>query len=732
MTISSTTRKAGPFSGTGTQAAFPFSFKVFEASDVLVVQTDAQGNETPLSLGSQYTVALSSDQDGQPGGVVTLRVAVPVGQLLTISSSVPLTQGVSIPNMGGFYPRVIERALDKLTIAAQQVADTVSRGLRFPLSDPAPNGALPTAGSRSGKFLGFDAAGNPVALTGTGADAALRTDLANLVGATLVGYANGGTALTVAQMLDLLYYGVANVMNPRFAGGAKGDGAHDDQPAIQAAIDSLTNGGIVYLPQPSVRYRLGGPLNLYKPGLDNSKTIKLQGESNLNTQLWLDNNAAAAAINYDDGSKRIDVSGCSIAAGSSTLTTTGNFVTAGVEVGNFAVFDGLSSFATVTAVSAGSVTVNEAAAGAGGVTTAIFYKFANGGNRVEIRDLYIKNSFAYSAYSAWHPGTGINLNGAFDSALENVRVEGFTKGVYWFGGYISKASNLYVTKCLWGMWLECANYASIYERITSVNNGATGNGAGIYIVNNGGLTFNDLILEDSNKGLIAENVRGLTISGGNIETVRDYAIVLRGLSYSGKQYQNLWTTGVTITGLRWYVTLGLFLSPGVKGVKFYSHNFEAAPDYNPGTSRPCINYADGNENTIQDIDYGECQWYPAYPVTLHINYRNTNLPSAQTFTQNGMRYCDAEPYYGKFWKKGMTLQNISPDAGSFGAFVCTADANGTADGTAIWGTNGQNGYRTNAGSPVGAVTPKFIGERLLDTTNKKWYFAAGATAADWS
>lgn len=192
MTISSTARKAGPFSGTGAQTAFPFGFKVFAASDVLVVQTDTQGIETPLTLTAQYSVALNADQNANPGGTVTLLSAPPAGYLVTIASAVAPTQGSSIPNNGGFYPKVIEQALDKLTILAQQTAEVVSRSVRFALSDSNPSGALPTATVRAGKFLAFDAGGNPTAASGTGADAALRTDLSSLLsGSALIAFIQG-------------------------------------------------------------------------------------------------------------------------------------------------------------------------------------------------------------------------------------------------------------------------------------------------------------------------------------------------------------------------------------------------------------------------------------------------------------------------------------------------------------------------------------------------------------
>lgn len=188
MTISSTVRKAGPFSGTGVQTAFPFSFKVFAADDVLVVQADPSGVEVGLVLGTDYTATLNPDQDANPGGSVAVRVAPGAGALLTIGSAIPATQGQSIPNNGGFYPRVIEQAFDKLTIVLQQTAEALGRGVRFPFSDPGAGAVLPIASIRAGKFFAFDASGNPTAASGTGADAGLRTDIAASTGAGLTGW----------------------------------------------------------------------------------------------------------------------------------------------------------------------------------------------------------------------------------------------------------------------------------------------------------------------------------------------------------------------------------------------------------------------------------------------------------------------------------------------------------------------------------------------------------------
>lgn len=169
MTISSSTRVAGPFVGNGTTAAFPFAFKVFAASDMYVVRLNTSTNvETVLALTTDYTVSLNADQNTSPGGTVTLVAGVLAsGFTLTITSSVPLTQATDLTNQGGFYPSVINNALDKLTILAQQLSQESGRQIVAPISDGTVDMELPPAAQRASQYLAFDASGLPIAAQST-------------------------------------------------------------------------------------------------------------------------------------------------------------------------------------------------------------------------------------------------------------------------------------------------------------------------------------------------------------------------------------------------------------------------------------------------------------------------------------------------------------------------------------------------------------------------------------
>ena len=77
MTVSSTTRKAVPYTGTGALVSYTFDFKVFSAAYVRVTRTNLAAVDQTLTLGSGHTVTLNADQDTSLGGEATLSTALP-------------------------------------------------------------------------------------------------------------------------------------------------------------------------------------------------------------------------------------------------------------------------------------------------------------------------------------------------------------------------------------------------------------------------------------------------------------------------------------------------------------------------------------------------------------------------------------------------------------------------------------------------------------------------------
>ena len=164
MAITTTSRQTAAFtSGNG----FAFEFKVFDTSDVKVIQIDTTTKvETVLTLTSNYTVALNDDQDANPGGTVTLVSGgnpqnLGSGLNIVITSKVEAKQQTELTNQGGFFPEVINDALDKAVILLQQQQAVLDKTIKFPLTNSV-SGLEITANptTRAKKVLSFDSSGN--------------------------------------------------------------------------------------------------------------------------------------------------------------------------------------------------------------------------------------------------------------------------------------------------------------------------------------------------------------------------------------------------------------------------------------------------------------------------------------------------------------------------------------------------------------------------------------------
>lgn len=132
MTVASTLRRAGPYTGNGATREFAFTFKVFEAKDLSVYRSTDTAEEL-LVLDTDYSVELEPDQDNSPGGKVILKAPLEDGRRLAIISTVSYNQLAVFTNKGGFYPKTLNLVNDKTVILIQQLLEQVSRAL---ITDP--------------------------------------------------------------------------------------------------------------------------------------------------------------------------------------------------------------------------------------------------------------------------------------------------------------------------------------------------------------------------------------------------------------------------------------------------------------------------------------------------------------------------------------------------------------------------------------------------------------------
>ncbi len=171
MTVSVQSRSAS-HNGDGTTVTFAFGFFIAAAADLTVIRSSADGTETVLSLGTDYTVSGAGETSG---GSVTVSVAPVAGETLHLVAVTPVSSSLDLEQGGPFLSGAIEGAVDKLTRIAQEQAETMARAPQVPLGETAPD--LPGTADRAGKLLGFSADGSAFAV---GADFTIVDQIAPL------------------------------------------------------------------------------------------------------------------------------------------------------------------------------------------------------------------------------------------------------------------------------------------------------------------------------------------------------------------------------------------------------------------------------------------------------------------------------------------------------------------------------------------------------------------------
>lgn len=121
MTLGAT-RSAVVFQGDGEADEFPVTIPFLDVAHLRAEVKKADGTRTALTAGTDFAWVLERDEQLQVRGA-TLRLPEPLaaGDTLTVKRLVPLTQECVFTNQGPNSPRVMEDALDRLTMIAQQL-----------------------------------------------------------------------------------------------------------------------------------------------------------------------------------------------------------------------------------------------------------------------------------------------------------------------------------------------------------------------------------------------------------------------------------------------------------------------------------------------------------------------------------------------------------------------------------------------------------------------------------
>lgn len=130
MTVS-TVVDHNDYTGNGVTTSFPYTFRIFEKSDLVVTVLDLSQNLSVLILDTDYTV---TNAGGYNGGNVVLSTPLTNGWQISIARELEPTQETDLRNQGKFFAEVHEDAFDKLTMLIQQAYSVFRLALRKPSS----------------------------------------------------------------------------------------------------------------------------------------------------------------------------------------------------------------------------------------------------------------------------------------------------------------------------------------------------------------------------------------------------------------------------------------------------------------------------------------------------------------------------------------------------------------------------------------------------------------------
>ncbi|MCV2176181.1 phage tail protein, partial [Escherichia coli] len=117
------------YTGNGVTTSFPYTFRIFKKSDLVVQVSDLNGNVTELVLDAGYTVTGAGTYSG---GAVVLPSPLAAGWRITIERVLDVVQETDLRNQGKFFPEVHEDAFDYLTMLIQRCFGWFRRALMKP------------------------------------------------------------------------------------------------------------------------------------------------------------------------------------------------------------------------------------------------------------------------------------------------------------------------------------------------------------------------------------------------------------------------------------------------------------------------------------------------------------------------------------------------------------------------------------------------------------------------
>lgn len=238
------------------EAVFGFNFPILEADELKV-----SINQTLLTYGTDYTI----DGLGEDGGGeidLTLYGGTDPGDIVTIWQDMPIERLTGFTaGAATLLPQALNTEFAARLRVEQQLRREIRNSMRLPPDDPVSGQdmVLPSNSARAGKFLAFDALGQPFPAEALGTDAALRTDLAAVIsgseGSRLIGFRQtgaGAVARTVQSKLADIFDGADY--------GMVGDDFTDNSAAFQALLNAAAGKGTVTIRGAAGNYRFNSQI----------------------------------------------------------------------------------------------------------------------------------------------------------------------------------------------------------------------------------------------------------------------------------------------------------------------------------------------------------------------------------------------------------------------------------------------------------------------------------------
>ena len=183
------------------QTVFPYPFPIFDAADIAVYD-----ESTLQVLTTHYTVGgVGNDL----GGDITFLTGRTAGNVITIYRDTSIARTSDFQQNGPLGSSSVNDELDRRVIVEQELKSAIARTVKLSPLDTSTDDdlELPVAADRANKYFAFDVNGEPSMASGTGADAALRDDLADPTGAGL------GSNLVATQKTQAEINALVTVVN---------------------------------------------------------------------------------------------------------------------------------------------------------------------------------------------------------------------------------------------------------------------------------------------------------------------------------------------------------------------------------------------------------------------------------------------------------------------------------------------------------------------------------------